>query len=63
MAEIKTDENTPEALDQDPTDGVSSVTNNAREVKNIDGPSPIQRPRVNCNDSHSYFSSEPLMKN
>ena len=32
MVEIKTDENVSEASDQDPTDGVSSVTSKARNV-------------------------------
>ena len=32
MVEIKTDENASEASDQDPIDGVSSVTSKARDV-------------------------------
>ena len=32
MAEIKTDENTSGALDQDLTDGISSVTSKARDM-------------------------------
>ena len=32
MAEIETDENASEASDQDPTDGISSVTSKARDM-------------------------------
>ena len=32
MAEMKTDENTSEALDQDPTDGISHVTSKALDL-------------------------------
>ena len=32
MAEIKTDKNASEASDQDPMDGVSSVTSKVRDV-------------------------------
>ena len=32
MAQIKTDENVSEALGQDPTDGVSSVTSKVRDM-------------------------------
>ena len=34
MAEIKTDENTSESLDQDPTDSVSNVTSKERDMAN-----------------------------
>ena len=33
MTEIQIDENASEALDQDPTDGVSRVTSKARDVE------------------------------
>ena len=62
MAEIKTDENASGVLDQDQKDGVSCVSSSRASWQNIGGPSLIQRPRLDCNDSHSCVSSEPLIK-
>ena len=49
-AEIKTDENTSGALDQDWTDRVSCVSSSRVMWRNLGNPSPIQKPQLNCND-------------
>ena len=62
MAEIKTNENASEALDQDQTDGISSIISSGVTWRNPSGPSPIHRPQLNHNDSYSCVSSESLIK-
>ena len=46
MDEIKTDENTSEALDPDETDGASCVSSSRATWHNLDSPSLIQRPQL-----------------
>ena len=62
MAEIKTNENTSGALDQDRTDSISCVFSSHATWQNLGSLSLIQRPRLNHNDSHLYVSSEPLIE-
>ena len=62
MAKIKTDENASGGLDQDQTDDVSCVSSLHTTWRNLGGPSPIQQPRLNRNDSKLGISSQPLIK-
>ena len=60
--EIKTNENASGELDQDRMDDVSRISSSCTTQKNFSGPTPIQWPRPNCTESHSYVSSKPLIK-
>ena len=62
MAEIKTKENASEALDQDQTDGDSYVSSSCAMWRNLSGPSSIQWPQLNLNNSHLCISSKPLIE-
>ena len=44
MVEIRTDENTSGALDQDRTDDISCVSSSRAAWRNHSGPSPIKQP-------------------
>ena len=62
MSEIKNDENSSEALDQDQMNDVSRISLSPATWRKLDGPSPIQQPRLNRNDSHLRVSSKPLIE-
>ena len=61
MTGIKTNKNASEASDQDRADGDSCVFSLRATWHDLGGPSPIQQPQLNHNDSHLCISSQPLI--
>ena len=62
MTEIKIAENAYAVLDQDQTDCISCVSPSRAMCGNRGGPSAIQWPQLNRNDSHPCVLLELLIK-
>ena len=62
MAEIQIDGNTSELLIKIAQRAFDVLLITRVKWRNLDGPSTIQRPRLNHNDSQGCISSEPLIE-